>query len=847
MTVMPRMLAGAVLALLLVSGAESAAPPARGVDALGDPLPAGALARLGSIRFRLPDKPTAIAISPDGKLAAAGVEGVLDINGAIHLWEMPSGRPRGVWPLPNGHVGSLAFSPDSRILASADAWLGGWLRLWDVGTGRSRRIGKEGNLGWAAFTPDGLSVAVSSTEEGVRLFDVRTGKLARTFSDKKCSGGVAFTPEGKRLAHGRYNGQIVLRDVKTGEVVGLLEGHSRTPQRLAFSPDGKRLVSGRVGIEAPCVWDVARRRELRRVSADYHSPGLFADKAGSLLTIEQRGKRLIRTDLDTGQPVLLWQGEQTCVDLAVSADGRYALLGLTYPPRLRVLDLKRGLLLATGRGHEDAVSSLAFSPDGRLVATCAGDSSETTVRLWDAASGRCLRELCGHRKTVVAVAFSPDGRTLASGSRDRTVKFWDVPTGRVTKTLTGHGGEVLSLVFCDDGKTLVSGSKFDDFVRAADGQPVYPRFSWRLLYWDVRRGKVLHSHDDTRRDGRSLPFLQLAFVRGGRTVFAAADRLQRWDVETASLLGERAFDRAGWPHLRGWSCLAVSPDGRLLATGTPMYPVLAAVTEISSGKVLWEQRAGDGLTSGLTSVLAFSPDSRCIALDGSLDGVVWVVDAVEGRVIRKLGGHLGRITALAFSPDGRSLAVADRSSQVLIWDVGGPPSPEKQGRTDLDRAYRHLGDEDPQKAHQAIRRLAADPRQSVPYLAKRLRVDFPDERRSYSRLIEELDDDDFEVRQNADATLAKLGRGVAARLRATLAEGKVSLEVRRSTARLLRQIDDSEPTEEQRRHHRAVAALEQMDDDAARRLLLRLAGGHPDAELTRDADASLRRLASRRP
>ena len=122
---------------------------------------------------------------------------------------------------------------------------------------------------------------------------------------------------------------------------------------------------------------------------------------------------------------------------------------------IRVWDAASGAHIRTLEGHTDWVNSVAFSPDGR---TLASGSRDSTIRLWDAASGAHIRTFTGHTWSVSSVAFSPDGGTLASGSRDSTIRLWDAASGAHIRTLTGHTNNVPSVAFSPDGRTLASGS-----------------------------------------------------------------------------------------------------------------------------------------------------------------------------------------------------------------------------------------------------------------------------------------------------------------------------------------------------------------------------------------------------
>ena len=205
---------------------------------------------------------------------------------------------------------------------------------------------------------------------------------------------------------------------------------------------------------------------------------------------------------------------------------------------LRLWDVATGEPIRTLEGHTDSVYSVAFSPDGSTLVSGGGD---TTLRLWDVATGRHLRTLEGHTDSVYSVAFSPDGTTLASGSWDRTLRLWDVATGAHIRTLSGHTGGVLSVAFSPDGSTLVSGGG-----------------DTTLRLWDVATGEPIRT-----LEGHTYAVFSVAFSPDGSTLVSGGGdtTLRLWDVAT----GEPIRTLEG--HTYAVFSVAFSPDGSTLASG----------------------------------------------------------------------------------------------------------------------------------------------------------------------------------------------------------------------------------------------------------------------------------------
>jgi WD40 repeat protein len=198
--------------------------------------------------------------------------------------------------------------------------------------------------------------------------------------------------------------------------------------------------------------------------------------------------------------------------VAFSPDGR-TLASASHDNTVRLWDAATGRATQTLKGHSNWVQSVAFSPDGRTLASA---SSDQTVRLWNAATGRATQTLKGHSYGVNSVAFSPDGRTLASASDDDTVRLWDAATGRATQTLKGHSGWVRSVAFSPDGRTLASASS-DKTVRL----------------WDAATG-----HATQKLKGHSGRVNSVAFSPDGRTLASASSdkTVQLWDAATGGCL-----------------------------------------------------------------------------------------------------------------------------------------------------------------------------------------------------------------------------------------------------------------------------------------------------------------------
>ena len=285
------------------------------------------------------------------------------------------------------------------------------------------------------------------------------------------------------------------------------------------------------------------------------------------------------------------------------------------------------------RGHDDGVLRVAWSPDGRRLATV---SIDRTARIWDADGGNELAVLRGHNSWVRGVAWSPDGRRLATASSDRTARIWDTDNGSELAVLQGHNDSVWCVAWSLDGQRLATGSR--------DGT---------ARIWDTNSGSelaVLYGHDAEVREVAWSP-------DGRRLATASIDRTARiWDTDNGNELTVlRGHD--DWVR-----CVAWSPDGRRLATA-------------SSDRTtrIWDRRGNSELATlyghnGWVQEVAWSPDGRRLAT-ASDDETARIWDADDGSKLTVLQGHNDAVRCVAWSPDGRRLATASNDRTTRIWDT----------------------------------------------------------------------------------------------------------------------------------------------------------------------------------
>lgn len=584
--------------------------------------------------------------------------------------EPTSKRPRPTLALQVGHsdeITCLAFSPDGNTLATGSG--DNTARLWDTLTYEVKAIlrGHIGEVSTVAFSPQGSLLATGSSDDTVRLWEAHSGQLETVLTGHIGTvEALAFSPDGKVLAtgHPTYKevkkghfvecGEVRLWDVASGQRKSILRGHDGRVSTLAFSRDGRTLASGSYDSTVK-LWDVA----------GWHLTATLKGHSGPTTTVVFSPDNKILASGSSDKTARLWDVGAGQLKATLKCHTEDFLEELAFSDdgktiatwyddnSKEVWNVESGQRNSVVRGFGEWGLKKVLSPDGKTIATVSGSS----VELRDADSGKVRGTLEYQKTSVTTASHSPDGRILVTGDNDGILYFWDAHTGQLKMALSSHDAGVNAIAVSSDGKTVASGT----------------HDTLRLI--DTESGKIKATLNGAGR------VLTLAFFPKNTKLAVWGGTLRFWDLQNGQLQvvteqkeTARIPSRV-LPTLRpptAWTP-TFSPDGRLLATGewnkTHGAVGLWDVKRIGSGmRPIFLIPAEDVLA------LAFSPNGKTLATSNISSREVQLWDVATSQLNGTIGDAsleetTGKLVEFAFSSDGEKLATLSSSGKVLLWDA----------------------------------------------------------------------------------------------------------------------------------------------------------------------------------
>lgn len=543
-----------------------------------------------------PSEVRSIAFSPDGKLMATG-----DEEGAIILWDVQTYRPIGrpltdhmMYSVSGGralfNVNSLAFSPDSKILASG---------------GEDSRI-----ILWDIVTHEPIGEPIYShiySSDNALLLGVRS---------------VAFSPDGRRLVSGGIDGTVRLWDVATGTPIGkpLKDHDSGGVESVAFSPDGK-VVASASEINELMLWDVTTEQPVGKA---FRGP---PDSLFSVVAFRPGGKILASGSTDGS--ILLW-------------------------------DIVAGQIITKSIVHSERVRALSFSPNGQFLASGSYDNS---LILWEIADGKSVKRIFNQGTYVNALAFSPDSRVLAFNGDNNTIRLWNVVAQvPLHQIINSQLDKVHSITFSADSRTLVLAGCAELIDKKCE--------RGKINFWDVINQEITEpSLIDTEGDVQAV-----AFAANGHMLATGNDN---GDVFLWEMPSGKPAEQTPLGHYESVASIFFSAEDKVLVSASDHGTVhLWDLTRHISKP---PPREGIGVNS-----IAVSPVDQTVAMvDQGGNLLLWDIDLANWQNFFLRSPYGYQITSMAFSPNGRTLAIDScgelenpgdsmfcSQGAIRLWDLG---------------------------------------------------------------------------------------------------------------------------------------------------------------------------------
>lgn len=852
-------------------------------DRYGDPLPSGAVARLGSTRWRYPHPVELVHFFDNGKqlLTSCG-------DGVLHVLDAATGKESRCFGTRGGWLEAVDTDTGTILQATHD----GKIHLWNIATGKetlSFDSGFENQLRGLCFIR-GREAAALGKQRTLKVWDLKTGKLSRKLLDDATAPAgledcgtifqMAVSPDGETLTFTQsrkeeeFVSAISVLRLPEGKPVGKIpiDGDGYDSATIpVFSPDGKYLAWAAKDstIHLYHMASLEQCRSFGKVTKDERLESVSFSRDGKLLAALTRRQTLVLYEVHSGKQ---WRevGETIPPSLSYRLErrGRFARdlhncspLRLSWttdsktvaqawgPGMLRVWNVETGKALDVGIEHRGAINELIVSADGKRAVTLGLDN---TVRHWDVATAREQRTTALPPETDFGKFVAPDRVLLCS--REDLLSVWDIEKQQVAVKIQRDKETIPFWPRYDissDRKLLLMVSVPSRLSRecgctgySLETGEMYPRFE---KHW-IKGGETGKVVSLARAAKRPLAAATIAtpssggglVVHGYRMVCKQSEADERvvWEIKHSDpnhSLGSR------------WA-IAFAPDDRALLTIRNDKETSVSLLESTTGKERchWPLPLAPGFSGPPFPVYAFSGNSDLLAV-ATEDEAIAVLDIRLGKEIARLDGSQSEICSVAFGADAATLFTGGVDGTVLVWDLRDhiqkarktvPLSP-----AEVRRCWTELADADTLKAYQAMAALVTAPEQAVELLHDKLKPIEKVPAATIEKLIGELDSGVFETRQQASRQLLHVGPQCKAALEKRLANSR-SLEQRRHIAEILADMKEREihPYLDDLRELRAVEILEMLATPAARSILESLAKGAIGTRLTEEATFALERL-----
>ena len=759
---------GFLMALVVLAPQD---PPATPKDRYGDPLPAGAIGRMGAARFLHDSLTMALVYSKDGTRLLSG-----GYDHTIRIWEASTGRQVSIFLGHKDSVESVAYSATELEVVSRCR--DGSVRIWNVkdGTNRTFAPPAEGVVRAAALSPDGKQLALGDADGKVRLLDAASGESRK---ELKAHEGpvfaVIYAEEGKLLVTAGADGLIKGWNPTNGEPAWENRVHSGHATHLIASPAGRMLASGGQDKSVAVLEAATGKIEFRLEGHEQPISSLAFARDGKSLVSGDQYRILIRWDLELRKSQWRIQLPNTMYAAAFHPNGKTIAVGSSV---IHLIDPETGKRIEAREGHEEWIECLQYSPEGRRLMSTSRDG---TTRIWDAKSTQLLLTLDSKATWGNVAAYSSSGREIVTAGRDDKLRIWNSETGElIRETGLAMYNRAGGISFSRDGDKILFAGTYVLLLDAANGSPgksAAPRQAGGSM--DTGDGLALSP------DGRTLITGHYSKV------------MRSWNAETLEETG-KFVGHLGRPGMSGFA-IAYSPDGRLVASSDGDEKALR-LWDAATAKLLAVLEGHEETAHSL----AFSPDGLWLA-SGGLDGTARIWDLATGKeVLRLLDDKIWKwVGSVAFSPDGRQLATG-LNGTILTWSLH--PVGLKDDRP-FEDVWKDLASPDSERAFRAMWALADRGEKAAKELAARLTAPAPSSDH-LRKLIADLGAESIEDRDRASRALLE----AAVQSEATIAEtlkGELPPEVKARLSQLLVEMDAALPKSvEVLQRLRALQAIE---------------------------------------